>query len=46
MLARTMTAKLYVVPGSHPCAAVEAALELKGIAFDRVELLPVAAHAA
>ncbi|HXW59130.1 MAG TPA: glutathione S-transferase N-terminal domain-containing protein [Solirubrobacteraceae bacterium] len=33
--------KLYVVPGSHPCAAVEAALALKGIAFDRVDLLPL-----
>ena len=28
-------------PASHPCAAVEAALELKGIAFQRVELLPL-----
>jgi len=36
-----MTAKLYVLPGSHPCAAVEAALELKEIAFDRVWLLPM-----
>lgn len=32
--------KLYVLPGSHPCAAVEAALALKSIAFDRVDLLP------
>jgi glutathione S-transferase len=32
--------KLYVLPGSHPCAAVEAALQLKSIAFDRVDLLP------
>jgi len=36
-----MNAKLYVLPGSHPCAAVEAALNLKGIAFDRVDLLPM-----
>jgi glutathione S-transferase len=36
-----MNAKLYVLPGSHPCAAVEAALDLKGIAFDRVDLLPM-----
>jgi glutathione S-transferase len=36
-----MNAKLYVLPGSHPCAAVEAALELKGIAFDRVDLIPM-----
>jgi glutathione S-transferase len=34
-------AKLYVLPGSHPCAAVEAALELKGLDFDRVVLLPI-----
>jgi glutathione S-transferase len=33
--------KLYVLPGSHPCAAVEAALALKSIAYDRVELLPL-----
>ncbi len=38
---RKMNAKLYVLPGSHPCAAVEAALNLKGIAFDRVDLLPL-----
>jgi glutathione S-transferase len=31
---------LYVVHGSHPCAAVERALELKGLAFRRVELPP------
>jgi glutathione S-transferase len=42
MLARMATrAKLYVLPGSHPCAAVEAALELKSIPYDRVELLPL-----
>ena len=33
--------KLYVLPGSHPCAAVEAALELKSIDYDRVVLLPI-----
>jgi glutathione S-transferase len=33
--------KLYVVPGSHPCAAVERALQLKGLAYDRVDLIPV-----
>jgi glutathione S-transferase len=37
----TMNAKLYVLPGSHPCAAVEAALKLKSIAYDRVDLLPL-----
>ncbi len=26
-----MNVKLYVLPASHPCAAVEAALRLKGI---------------
>jgi glutathione S-transferase len=31
---------LYVVHGSHPCAAVERALELKGLGFRRVELPP------
>ncbi len=36
-----MTVKLYVVPGSHPCAAVEAALALKSIDYDRVDLLPL-----
>lgn len=35
-----MTAKLYALPGSHPCAAVEAALKLKGIDYRRVDLLP------
>ena len=33
--------RLYVLPGSHPCAAVEAALELKSISYDRVDLLPM-----
>ena len=33
--------RLYVVPSSHPCAAVEAALELKRIDYRRVELLPL-----
>lgn len=33
--------KLYVVPGSHPCAAVEAALRLKSIDYKRVDLLPL-----
>jgi glutathione S-transferase len=32
--------KLYALPGSHPCAAVQAALELKSVAYDRVDLLP------
>src|SRR3954451_24133778 len=29
--------KLYVVHGSHPCATVEEALRLKGIAYKKVE---------
>ncbi|HEY3828629.1 MAG TPA: glutathione S-transferase N-terminal domain-containing protein [Solirubrobacteraceae bacterium] len=33
--------KLYVLPASHPCVAVEAALKLKSIAFDRIDLLPL-----
>jgi glutathione S-transferase len=35
-----MTAKLYVVPASHPCATVIAALERKGVPFERVDLVP------
>jgi glutathione S-transferase len=33
--------KLYALPGSHPCAAVEAALQLKSMPYDRVDLLPM-----
>ncbi len=33
--------RLYVQPGSHPCAAVEAALALKEIPYKRVDLLPI-----
>ena len=32
---------LYVVPASHPCAAVELALQRKGLAYRRVDLLPL-----
>jgi glutathione S-transferase len=32
--------KLYVVHGSHPCAAVARALEMKGLPYDVIELLP------
>src|SRR3954464_14150988 len=35
-----MAAKLYVIHGSHPCAAVERALTLKGIEYKRVEYPP------
>jgi len=31
---------LYTIPGSHPCETVEAALALKGLDYDRVDLLP------
>jgi glutathione S-transferase len=44
MLGHAMPAsvpKLYVLPGSHPCAAVEAALRVKDVHFDRVDLLPL-----
>jgi glutathione S-transferase len=44
MLGRAMAKmrpRLYVSPGSHPCAAVEAALKLKSIDYDRVDLLPM-----
>lgn len=34
--------RLYVLPSSHPCTAVEAALRLKGIDYRRVDLLPMA----
>jgi glutathione S-transferase len=35
------TAKLYVQPGSHPCHAVEVAMRRKGLAYQRVDLLPL-----
>jgi len=34
--------KLYVLSGSHPCAAVEVALQRKGLQFKRVNLMPMA----
>lgn len=34
-------ATLYALPASHPCAAVEEALRLKGIAHRRVDLVPL-----
>jgi glutathione S-transferase len=33
--------KLYVLPGSHPCAAVEVALRMKSVPYSRVDLLPM-----
>jgi glutathione S-transferase len=35
-----MTATLYVVNGSHPCATVERALQLKGIPYKTIEFPP------
>jgi glutathione S-transferase len=34
-------ATLYALPASHPCAAVELALRLKGVDFRRVDMIPV-----
>ena len=36
-----MTATLYALPASHPCAAIDLALRLKGIEFRRVDMIPV-----
>ncbi|MGH2969802.1 MAG: glutathione S-transferase family protein, partial [Solirubrobacteraceae bacterium] len=36
-----MPAKLYAVPASHPCAAIELALRLKGVPYERVDMIPV-----
>ena len=36
-----MPAVLYAIPASHPCAVVERALQLKGVPYRRVELIPV-----
>ena len=35
-----MSLRLYVVPASHPCAAVESALKLKGFEYGMTELPP------
>jgi glutathione S-transferase len=37
----TETAKLYALPASHPCACVEQAMRMKGMTWDRVDLIPV-----
>jgi glutathione S-transferase len=34
-------AKLWIIPSSHPCLAVERALEMKGIEYKTVDLLPL-----
>jgi glutathione S-transferase len=35
-----MSAKLYVVHGSHPCATVQRALDMKAVPYKLVEILP------
>ena len=37
-----MAATLYAVPASHPCAAVEKALQIKGVDYRRIDIPPVA----
>src|SRR5215204_1058932 len=34
-------ATLYALPASHPCAAVEVALRLKGVDYARVDMIPI-----
>jgi glutathione S-transferase len=41
-----LDAKLYVIPGSHPAMAARRMLELKGIAYKRVDLMPVISRGA
>jgi glutathione S-transferase len=38
-----LTAKLFAVPASHPCAAIEAALTLKAVDYRRIDMIPVLA---
>jgi glutathione S-transferase len=39
-------ATLYCIPGSHPATAARRMLELKGIPYKRVDLVPVVSHGA
>ncbi len=39
-------ARLYVIPGSHPAMAARRMLELKGIPYARVDLMPVVSRGA
>lgn len=41
-----MTTTLYAIPASHPCAAVEAALRLKALPYERIDLPPLLSRAA
>ena len=36
----TATLTLHVLPFSHPCLTAEAALRLKGLDYERVQLMP------
>src|SRR6476659_7200741 len=38
-------ATLYSIPGSHPAMSVQRMLELKGISYKRVDLMPVISRA-
>jgi glutathione S-transferase len=40
-----LPATLYALPASHPCFAVEAALRLKDVPYERVDMIPVASKA-
>jgi glutathione S-transferase len=41
-----LDAKLYVIPGSHPAMAARRMLELKGIPYRRIDLMPVISRGA
>jgi glutathione S-transferase len=43
---QALEAKLYSIPGSHPAIAARRMLELKGIPYKRVDLMPVISRAA
>jgi glutathione S-transferase len=41
-----MDVKLYVIPGSHPAMTIRRMLELKGVDYKRVDLMPVVSKGA
>jgi glutathione S-transferase len=41
-----MDVKLYVIPGSHPAMSARKMLELKGVDYKRIDLMPVISRAA
>jgi glutathione S-transferase len=45
-MAEPPEATLYVIPGSHPAMAARRALDLKGIPYKRVDLMPVISRGA